>query len=261
MDPLQAALILVAGVGAGTINAAVGSGTLITFPTLLAFGVPPVVANVSNTIGLVPGSLAGAWGYRRELVGQRRRILRFGVAALLGGAVGGILLLVLPPGAFEAIVPVLIGLGVLLVITGPRISRWVAKRHGELPDPSTSSGHRDGSERWWVWPAVALLGVYGGYFGAAQGVLMIAIIGIGVAESLQRLNALKNVLVAITNGISGLIFALVADVDWQIAALIAVGATIGGLLGARIGRRLPPNVLRGVIVVVGLTALVAFLLG
>ncbi|NGN93261.1 sulfite exporter TauE/SafE family protein [Nocardioides sp. KC13] len=253
MDPLQSALILIAGVGAGTINAAVGSGTLITFPTLLAFGVPPVVANVSNTIGLVPGSLAGAWGYRRELAGQRSRILRFGVAALIGGAVGGILLLVLPPGAFEAIVPVLIGLGVLLVITGPRISRWVAERHGELPD--------DGSERWWVWPAIAGLGVYGGYFGAAQGVLMIAIIGIGVAESLQRLNALKNILVAITNGISGLIFALVADVDWKIAALIAVGATLGGLLGARIGRRLPPNVLRGVIVVVGITALVAFLMG
>ncbi|MFD4328199.1 sulfite exporter TauE/SafE family protein [Nocardioides sp. NPDC058538] len=262
MDPLQSALILIAGVGAGTINAAVGSGTLITFPTLLAFGVPPVVANVSNTIGLVPGSLAGAWGYRRELSGQRGRILRLGVAALIGGAVGGILLLVLPPGAFEAIVPVLIGLGVVLVITGPRISRWVATRHGDLPDdPSTSSGHRGRSERWWVWPAIAMLGVYGGYFGAAQGVLMIAIIGIGVAETLQRLNGLKNVLVAITNGISGLIFALVADVDWKIVALIAVGATIGGLLGARIGRRLPPNVLRGVIVVVGITALVAFLMG
>ena len=253
MDLLQAALILLAGVGAGTINAAVGSGTLITFPTLLAFGVPPVVANVSNTIGLVPGSLAGAWGYRRELVGQRGRILRFGVAALIGGAAGAVLLLVLPSGAFEMIVPVLIGLGVVLVVIGPRISRWVADRHGEAPD--------DGSERWWVWPAVALLGVYGGYFGAAQGVLMIAIIGIGVAESLQRLNALKNVLVAVANGISGLIFALVADVDWKIAALIAVGATIGGLLGARIGRRLPPIVLRGIIVVVGVTALVAFLLG
>jgi uncharacterized protein len=253
VDPLQSALILIAGVGAGTINAAVGSGTLITFPTLLAFGVPPVVANVSNTIGLVPGSLAGACGYRRELAGQRGRILRLGAAALIGGAVGGILLLVLPPGAFEAIVPVLIGLGVVLVVTGPRISRWVATRHGDLPD--------DGSERWWVWPAIAMLGVYGGYFGAAQGVLMIAIIGIGVAETLQRLNGLKNILVAITNGVSGLIFALVADVDWQIAALIAVGATIGGLLGARIGRRLPPNVLRGVIVVVGVTALVMFLLG
>ncbi|TQL68196.1 hypothetical protein FB381_2085 [Nocardioides albertanoniae] len=253
MDLLQSALILLAGVGAGTINAAVGSGTLITFPTLLAFGVPPVTANVSNTIGLVPGSLAGAWGYRRELAGQRGRILRFGVAALIGGAAGAVLLLVLPPGAFEMIVPVLIGLGVLLVITGPRISAWVAKRHGEAPD--------DGSERWWVWPSVALLGVYGGYFGAAQGVLMIAIIGIGVAESLQRLNALKNILVAIANGISGLIFALVADVDWKIAALIAVGATIGGLLGARIGRKLPPVALRAVIVVVGLTALVAFLIG
>lgn len=236
--------------GAGTINAAVGSGTLITFPTLLAFGVPPVVANVSNTIGLVPGSLAGAWGYRRELAGQRGRILRFGVAALIGGAVGGILLLVLPAGAFEAIVPVLIGLGVLLVATGPRISRWVAARHGEAPD--------DGSERWWVWPAIALLGVYGGYFGAAQGVLLMAILGIGVADDIQRHNATKNVLAALVNGVAAVLFIVVADVDWAYALLIAAGAIVGGVIGAGVGRRLPPPVLRGVIVVVGVVAIIAF---
>jgi uncharacterized membrane protein YfcA len=250
VGPLEAVAILLAGVGAGTINAVVGSGTLLTFPTLLAFGFPAVTANVSNTIGLVPGSLAGAWGYRRELAGQRPRLLRLGVGSLIGGIVGGVLLLVLPAGAFEAIVPALIGLGVLLVIFGPRISRWVAARHGDA-----------GGEHWWVWPAVLGTGVYGGYFGAAQGVLLMAILGIGIADSLQRLNAAKNVLAAIVNAVAGLIFMAVADVDWVVVALIAVGSIIGGLLGASLGRRLPPAVLRGVIVAVGVIALVALLAG
>jgi len=251
VGPGEAATILLAGVGAGTINAVVGSGTLITFPTLLAFGFAPVTANVSNTIGLVPGSIAGAWGYRRELAGQRDRALRLGLGSLLGGALGGVLLLVLPDGAFAAIVPALIALGVLLVITGPRISRWVAARHGEGVV----------AEHWWVWPAVFATGVYGGYFGAAQGVLLMAILGIGVAETLQRLNAVKNVLAAIANAVAGVIFATVADVDWRIVGLIAVGSVIGGLLGSSIGRRLPAVVLRGFIVVVGVVAFVALVFG
>jgi hypothetical protein len=248
VGPLEAAAILLAGVGAGTINAVVGSGTLLTFPTLLALGYPPVTANVSNTIGLIPGSVAGAWGYRRELTGQRERVLRLGVASLIGGATGGVLLLVLPGKAFEAIVPALIALGVLLVAFGPRISRWVAEHHGDA-----------GGEHWWVWPAVLLTGVYGGYFGAAQGVLLMAVLGIGVADTLQRLNGAKNVLAAIVNGVAGVIFSFVADVDWAVVGLIAVGSIIGGLLGASIGRRLPPAVLRGVIEVVGVVALVVLL--
>ena len=248
MGPLEAAAILLAGVGAGTINAVVGSGTLLTFPTLLAFGYPPVTANVSNTIGLVPGSVAGAWGYRRELAGQRERVLRLGVASLIGGATGGLLLLVLPAGAFEAIVPILIGIGVLLVVFGPRISRWVAEHHGDA-----------GGEHWWVWPAVLVTGVYGGYFGAAQGVLLMAVLGIGVADTLQRLNGAKNVLAAIVNAVAGVIFIFVADVDWGVVALIAAGSIVGGLLGSSLGRRLPPAVLRGVIEVVGVVALVVLL--
>lgn len=244
--------ILLAGVAAGTINTVVGSGTLITFPTLLAFGVPPVTANVSNTVGLVPGSVSGAIGYRRELEGQRSRVLRLCVASLVGGLAGGLLLLELPADAFETIVPVLILLGVLLVIFQPRISAWVARRHdaaGGLPHHGT----------WWVWPAVLLTGVYGGYFGAAQGVLLMAVMGIGIDETLQRLNAVKNVLAAVVNAVAGLLFILVADVDWRIVALIGVGSVIGGQLGATVGRRLPPLVLRGVIVVVGVVALAAFL--
>ena len=160
MTLVEAAAILLAGVAAGTINTVVGSGTLITFPTLLAFGVPPVTANVSNTIGLVPGTLSGAIGYRRELAGQRDRLLRLAPAALTGGVVGAVLLLVLPDEAFSAIVPVLITLGCVLVVFQPRISRWVAGRHeagGGLPDHGA----------WWVWPLVLLTGVYGGYVGAA----------------------------------------------------------------------------------------------
>ena len=131
LSVFEVVAILLAGVAAGTINTVVGSGTLITFPTLLAFGVPPVTANVSNTIGLVPGTVTGAWGYRRELSGQRSRVLRLGAASLVGGVVGAVLLLVLPAGAFEAIVPALILLGVLLVIAGPRLSKWVARRAEE----------------------------------------------------------------------------------------------------------------------------------
>lgn len=254
MTPFEAAVVLLAGAAAGTINTLVGSGTLITFPTLLAFGVPPVSANVSNTIGLVPGSISGAIGYRRELVGQRSRVLRLLSASLVGGVLGAVLLLALPSSAFEAVVPALVLLGVVLVVTGPRISRWVARRHeatGGLPDHGA----------WWVWPSILLAGVYGGYFGAAQGVLLMAIMGIGIQESLQRLNGIKNILGAAVNGVSGLVFAVVAEVDWQVVLLIAAGSVVGGQVGAGVGRRLPDLWLRGIIVVVGLTALGAFLLG
>jgi uncharacterized protein len=245
--------VLLAGIAAGTINTVVGSGTLITFPTLLAFGVPPVTANVSNTIGLVPGSVSGAIGYRRELVGQRSRVLRLCVASFIGGTAGAVLLLVLPAGAFETIVPILIVLGLVLVVLQPRISAWVARRHdaaGGMPYHGT----------WWVWPGVLVTGVYGGYFGAAQGVLLMAVLGTGVDESLQRLNAVKNVLAAVVNAIAGLIFSLVADVDWWIVLVIGIGSVIGGQIGATVGRRLPPLALRVAIVVVGSVALAVFLL-
>ena len=254
MTGLEIAAVLLAGVAAGTINTVVGSGTLITFPTLLALGVPPVTANVSNTVGLVPGSLSGAVGYRRELAGQRSRLLRLASASVLGGIAGAVLLLVLPSSAFDAIVPVLIGIGVLLVVTGPAIQRRVAARHearGGIPDHGAA----------WVWPAVAGAGVYGGYFGAAQGVLLMAILGIGVDDDLQRHNATKNVLALLVNFVAAIVFIGVADVDWPIAGLIAVGSVVGGQIGAGVGRRLPAALLRAVIVVVGVVALTVFLRG
>jgi uncharacterized membrane protein YfcA len=249
---LEAIAVLVAGVAAGTINTVVGSGTLITFPTLLAVGLSPITANVSNTIGLAPGSASGAWGYRVELAGQRGRLVRLGSASVIGGIAGAVLLLKLPSAAFDAIVPVLIALGVGLVLLGPRISRRVAARaeqRGGLPDHGAA----------WVWPAIGAAGVYGGYFGAAQGVLLMAILGIGVDDTLQRHNATKNVLAAIANSIAAVVFIVVADVDWRAVALVAVGSVIGGQVGATVGRRLPANVLRAIIVVVGVAALVSFL--
>ncbi len=252
MSPLEAVLVALAGVAAGTINAVVGSGTLITFPTLLAFGVPPVTANVSNTVGLVPGSLSGVVGYRRELGGQRSRVVRLASASLIGGVAGALLLLWLPSSAFDAIVPALILLGVVLVVLGPRIQRAVAARaesRGGIPDHGV----------WWVWPAVAVAGVYGGYFGAAQGVLLMAILGIGVADTMQRHTATKNALALIVNSVAAAVFVAVADVDWTAAGLIALGSVVGGQLGAGVGRRLSPTLLRAVIALVGVTALVVML--
>ena len=252
MSLLEAIAIGLAGLAAGTINTVVGSGTLITFPTLLAFGVPPVTANVSNTLGLVPGSLSGAIGYRRELTGQRRRLVRLGVASTLGGITGAVLLLVLPADAFNAIVPVLIGLGCVLVMLQPAISRRVAAR-------AESRGiERPEHGALWVWVLVYLAGVYGGYFGAAQGVLLMAILGIGLTETMQRNNAAKNVLALLVNLVAAIVFIFVADIDWTVAALIAVGSVIGGQIGATVGRRLPAWALRAFIVVVGVAALTSF---
>ncbi|GAA1746179.1 sulfite exporter TauE/SafE family protein [Aeromicrobium alkaliterrae] len=254
MSPVEIIAIVLAGVAAGTINTVVGSGTLITFPTLLAIGVPPVTANVSNTIGLVPGSVSGAIGYRAELAGQKRRALWLIPASAIGAIAGAVLLLVLPSEAFSAIVPVLIVLGCVLVVVGPRISAAVARRHadrGGLPDRGA----------WWTQPLVGLTGVYGGYFGAAQGIILLAVMGIGIDDELQRLNALKNVLAGVANGVSGLLFVVVADVDWLIVLLIAIGSTVGGQIGSRYGRRLPATALRVFIVAVGLVALAVFLAG
>lgn len=248
------AAVLLAGLAAGTINTVVGSGTLITFPTLLAIGVPPVTANVSNNIGLVPGSVSGVIGYRRELAGQRSRLLRLASASLLGGTAGAVLLLVLPEAAFDNVVPVLIGLSCLLVAFQPLIARKVAAAATLRTEPPAHGAV-------WVWVMVLLSGVYGGYFGAAQGVLLMAIMGVGIQESQQRLNAVKNVLAGLVNGVAAVVFIAVAHVDWAAAGLVAAGSVVGGQIGATVGRRLPPLGLRVVIVLVGSVALTVFVLG
>ncbi|OLF07562.1 hypothetical protein BLA60_26970 [Actinophytocola xinjiangensis] len=248
MTPLDAGIIGSVGVVAGAMNTVVGSGTLLTFPVLLALGYPPVVANISNGLGLVPGSVTGAIGYRRELTGQRARLWRLGAVTAVGAVGGALLLLVLPADAFEAVVPVLILVALVLVVLQPWLARRLAlrERRHEHGGPVLAAG-------------VFGVGIYGGYFGASQGVLNLALMGIMLDEDLHRLNAAKNVLTATANLVSGLVFVFVADIDWAVVALLAVGSIVGGLFGGLAGRRLRPVWLRALIVVVGLVAVVQLL--
>lgn len=251
MSPLEAGVIVAVGVAAGTVNTVVGSGSLITFPTLLALGYPPLTANVSNTVGLFTGTVSGSIGYRRELSGQRSRVLVLGSAALVGSLCGGLLLLALPPTSFERVVPFLILVACGLVAFQDRLSVWLV-RHRERasirPSPLLAAG-------------VFATGVYGGYFGAAMGVMFIALLGILLNDDLQRLNALKNVLTVAASGAAALLFVVAGPVAWLPAVLLAVGAVAGGQLGAVLARRMRPGLLRVVIVIVGVAVAVRLLIG
>jgi len=254
IDPLGAVLIIVVGIVAGTVNTIVGAGSLLTFPTLLFLGYPPLVANVSNTIGLVPGAISGAVGYRRELAGQRSRAQPLVVAAALGGLTGACLLLVLPASAFATIVPVLILIACGLVAIQPRLSAWVLERRARSGVVHVGGG-------WSLVVGVYLTGIYGGYFGAAQGVILIALLAILVDDDLQRLNGLKNLIAAVINGVAAVLFILVAPVAWVPAILLAIGSIVGGQLGAVVGRRLSPFALRAAIITVGTVVAVRLLVG
>jgi len=249
MSVLDALIIVAAGLAAGMMNTIVGAGSLITFPTLLALGYAPVTANVSNTVGVLWGSVSGAIGYRRELRGQRRRVLVLGSASLMGGIVGGVLLLTLPSSVFRGVVPVLILVACGLVIVQPMLSRWVASRRRKPVEHGGAA----------LYVGIFVTGVYGGYFGAAQGVILLALLGIFIADNLQRLNAVKNVLALVANGVAAVLFVFFADVAWLVVVVIAVGSVLGAQLGAHVGRRLPASALRGLIVVVGLVAAVKLL--
>ncbi|MFD4368537.1 sulfite exporter TauE/SafE family protein [Rhodococcus sp. NPDC058521] len=250
MTPLEVVGILVAGLGAGAINAVVGSGTLITFPTLVAFGFPPVTATMSNAVGLVAGGVSATWGYRRELSGQLDRLRWQIPASLLGAVLGSWLLLHLPETVFATVVPVLLVLALVLVVLQPRIQKWAKKRAdveaglGPLRLTLLTMG-------------TFLVGVYGGYFTAAQGILLMGVMGAILPESLQRMNAAKNLLALVVNVVAALAFTFVAfdRINWAAAGLIAIGSLVGGVIGARYGRRMSPPVLRGTIVVVGLIGL------
>lgn len=248
MTPLHAAAIAAAGVAAGAVNAIVGSGSLITFPTLLAVGYPAKLANVSNTIGLAPGSVSGAVGYRRELVGQRRRVLHLMPAALLGGATGAVLLLALPGSVFRRVVPVLILIAVALVVIQPRLASRRAER-GQVREHPGLVLHL----------GTFATAIYGGYFGAAQSVIYLALLGITLDDDLQRLNAVKNVIAAAVNLIAALLFLATTRVAWGAVVLLVFGSTTGGQIGALVGRRIPVSILRGVIVVVGIAVAVKLL--
>lgn len=247
-------LIALAGVGAGAINAIVGSGTLITFPTLVALGFPPVTATMSNAVGLVAGGVSGTWGYRRELRGQGKRLRWQIPASFLGAAVGAWLLLHLPEKVFIQVVPVLLVAALLLVVFGPRIQGW-ARRRAEQSGKSLE--HVSRRKMAALVLGTFAVGIYGGYFTAAQGILLIGIMGALLPESVQRMNAAKNLLSLVVNVVAAVAYTVVAfdRISWLAVGLIAVGSLIGGFLGAHYGRRLSPGVLRAVIVVVGLIGL------
>jgi uncharacterized membrane protein YfcA len=245
MSASQIFLLALAGIAAGAINTVVGSGTLVTFPVLLAFGYPSVTANVSNTIGLVPGSLAGAWGYRGRLAGQRSNVVRLGAASVLGGLAGAVLLLSLPASTFDAIVPLFIAVALVLTLLQTKL-RARLQRYSR---PSRGSG---------VVTALAVFasGIYGGYFGAGQGILLLGILGVALPQDLQRTNALKNLLAGLVNGVASLYFVSTVHVEWAPSAVIAVTSMLGAHLGARYGKRLKPSTLRTIIVAVGVVAII-----
>jgi uncharacterized protein len=252
--PSHIVLIGLAGFGAGAINALVGSGTLITFPTLVALGYPPVTSTMSNAVGLVAGSASGTWGYRDELRGQWDR-LRWQIPASLAGAVlGAFLLLHLPETVFIRIVPVLLVIALVLVVIGPRIQSW-ARRQAE--EAGRSPEHITPARKAVLVLGTFAVGVYGGYFTAAQGILLVGLMGALLPESVQRMNAAKNLMTLVVNIVAAVSYTLVAfgRISWPVAGIIAAGSLVGGLVGARYGRRLSPNALRSTIVVVGLIGL------
>ncbi len=254
MSGLEQLVIVATGLGAGMMSSTVGVASLLSFPVLLAVGLPPVVANATNTVGLLPAGLSGSLGYREELrqhPGPRRTIA---VTCAVGAVGGAALLLALPPGVFEAVVPWLILGTCLLVGAQPRISRWLRRTHGgEVPHDERLS------------PATtffaALVGVYGGYFGAGAGVMMVAVLGLGTHLDFRAVNALKTMSLAASNLVATIIFVVVAEVDWTTVLLLAIGSIVGGYVGARIGRRLNPHVLRGLIVVVGVGSAIWMIVG
>jgi uncharacterized membrane protein YfcA len=254
VSALEIILIFVAGIGAGTINAVVGSGTLITFPTLVAFGYPPIIATMSNAVGQIPGGLSASFGYRKELAGQGPRIKQLMPASLLGAITGSWLLLHLPPTVFEVIVPILLVFALVLVVTQPWIQKTVRRRKEAK---GLDLGVMTGRQTVLLIIATYLIGVYGGDFTAAQGVLFVGVAGAMIPDTLQRVNGLKNVLTLAVNVVAAAAYVIVAHdrIQWGAAGLIAAGTLIGGFLGSSFGRKLPAPVLRGIIVVLGCVAI------
>ncbi|MET4900085.1 sulfite exporter TauE/SafE family protein [Paenarthrobacter sp. CC6] len=252
MEILSSILVFFAGLWAGTINAVVGSGTLVTFPVLIALGVAPVVASMSNAMGLVAGTAAGAWGYRRELAGRGRQLLKLMPASLLGGITGAWLLLHLPEKVFGYVAPVLLVAALLMVLFQPKLQAWIRNR-----EQNPEHAIKDKSHGILLVVMIYLAGVYGGYFVAAQGILLVGILGVFLSGTMQNANAMKNILTLTVNmvaAVSYLIFAF-DRINWWVVLLIAVSSTIGGLLGSKVGRKLSPKVLRGVIFTLGIVAL------
>ena len=252
MTGLEQVAVLAAGLGAGVLTSTVGVASLLSFPVLVAVGLPPVVANASNTVGMTPAGLSGSFGYRRELR-EHPRVTAAVIATCAIGSVGGAtLLLALPSGVFEAVVPWLILFTCLLVGASPRLSRWL-RRHDEA----------GAQQRHLMSPVTTffatMTGVYGGYFGAGSGVMMMAVLGLGTDLEFRIVNALKTLAVMAANVVATLIFLVVADLDWAAVGLLAAGSVVGGYVGSRLGRVLPETLLRSLVVAAGIIAFVTML--
>jgi uncharacterized membrane protein YfcA len=246
-------IIFIAAVVAGAINSIAGGGTLISFPALLWIGRDPIAANATNTLAMWPGSLAAAYGFRRELASVRRWLLLLIIPSLAGGALGSWLLLRTPSSTFERIVPLLI-LGATLLLAAQEM---ITRRLGVL-----ARGHENPTAGWIVFVFVFqfIVGLYGGYFGAGMGILMLAALGLIGLSDLHQMNGLKNVLAVCINGIAAIYFAFSAAVSWRDVAIMTAGTIAGGLLGARLARRLGRTFVRRAVIVIGLTMTIALLL-
>ncbi|MCW2865033.1 MAG: hypothetical protein JWP48_6741 [Actinoallomurus sp.] len=247
---METGLLAAAGMAAGVVNAIAGGGSLISFPALLAVGYPTVSANVTNTVALWPGYIGGAVGYRAELSGQRGRAIAFSVTSVVGAVVGCLLLLVTPDGVFTALVPILIAVASLLLAVQP----WLKKR---LTASERLSGRHS---QILLHGGIFVGGVYGAYFGAGLGVMLLGILGVFVHDHLQRVNAVRAVLSLVINTVAFAAFAAFGPVRWYAVAVMAVASLAGGFAGARVARRLSPRLLRGVIVTFGFGVAVALVL-
>jgi uncharacterized membrane protein YfcA len=249
-------VIAIAGLGlagfiAGAINSVAGGGSLISFPALLAAGYPSITANVTNTVAIWPGTVGGSLAYRPELSGQGRRVLLLGVVSVAGALLGSVLLLASPLQLFDRLVPLLILFACALLVVQPRLGAWV-QRHQPAYQSRSSFLPLIGAQ--------FLAAVYGGYFGAGLGIMVLAFLGIFIADDLQRLNALKGVLALIVNGVAVIYFVLFGPVAWPVTILMAVTSWIGGYLGVRLARRLSGGVLRAVVLVFGVVVALKLLI-
>jgi uncharacterized membrane protein YfcA len=257
---LQLTLVVLVSALAGAVNAIAGGGTLLTFPALIGLGIPPVVANATSTVALWPGALGSMWGYRRELVGARAWGISFALPSLVGGLAGALLLLNTPPESFSAAVPWLV-LGATLLFMLQRPIMQVVRRRSPVGDrpPSPATAHAGGAEtmsppRLRYLLLQLLIAVYGGYFGAGIGILMLAALGFMGLSNIHRMNGLKNWGGLCINAVAAVTFAISGVVNWPVALGMALGATVGGYAGAGLAQRVPQESVRRAIIVIGLAS-------
>ncbi len=253
-DPLSLLDLLIVGLGAvagGAVNALAGGGTLITFPLLTAVGVPPVAANITNTVALAPGYLSGTFAQRNDLRGQERRLWWLLPTGVVGGLLGGLLLLRTEEKVFRELIPYLILLACFLLAIQGEVLAWLTRR-------AAKQGHT-GLPEWWSIPPVLLASIYGGYFGAGLSVIILAVLGLVIEESLNRLNALKQAVAFAVNVAAATFFLFSGQVVWTAAVVMAIGAIVGGVLGGRLAGTIKPNVLRTVVITIGVIVAIIYL--